>query len=114
VVLRNARPPKKSLSKAEFLSLKSLKDNPDIFILKVDKGGAVVILDKPDYIHKMVDHLSSSGSYIKLKKNPIKSISKEVAIRDCAKVFNEYSYGDVQTRRRKGPLWHETSYASQR
>jgi len=79
VVLRKAKPLKKNLNKVEFLALKSLRDNPDIVVLKADIGGAVVILDKLDYIHKMMDHVSSSGSYIMLKKNPIKSISKEVA-----------------------------------
>jgi len=79
VVPRKAKPPKKILSKVEFLALKSLRDNPDIVILRADKGGVVVILDKSDYVHKMVDHLFSSGSYIRLKKNPIMSISKEVA-----------------------------------
>lgn len=69
VVLRKAKPPKKNLSKVKFLSLKTLRDDPDIVILKADNGGDVVILDKSGYFHKMVEHLSSSGSYNKLKKN---------------------------------------------
>jgi len=55
-------PEEEILAPKEFLSLKSLRDNPDIVILRADKGGIVVILDKSDYVHKMVDHLSNSGS----------------------------------------------------
>lgn len=80
VVLRKAKVSKKNLTKVEFLALKSLRDNTDIVVLKADKGGAVVLLDKFDYVHKMLDRLSNSGSYIKLKKNTIKSVSKEVAV----------------------------------
>ena len=37
-------------------------------------------MDKYDYVSKMVDHISNSGSYVKFKKNPLKSISKGVAL----------------------------------
>ena len=68
------------MSKPEFLALKTLRNNPDIVILKADKGGAIVIMDKSDYVSKMVDHLSNSGSYVKLKINPLKLVCKDVAV----------------------------------
>lgn len=52
IVLRKAKPPKRNLTKLEFLALKALRDNPDIFILKSDKGRIVIILDKSDYVKK--------------------------------------------------------------
>lgn len=80
VVLRKTKPPGNNISKLEFDALKSLNDNNNIIVLKVDKGGVVVILDKDDYRRKMLDHLHNSGSYRKLKKDPLKKISKNVAL----------------------------------
>jgi len=71
VVLRKAKPPRNNISKDEFDALKSLNHNKDIIVLKVDKGGVVVILDKEDYRRKMLDHLFNNGSYKKLNKNPL-------------------------------------------
>lgn len=41
--------PKKNIKKQEFDALKYLNKNLDIVILKADKGGVVVILNKEDY-----------------------------------------------------------------
>ena len=49
-------------------------------VLKADKGGAAVILDRKDYRDKMLDHLCNSGSYKKLSKNPLKKVSRAVAL----------------------------------
>ena len=80
VVLRKAKPPRKNLNNEEFSALKSLNQNEDIVVLKVDKGGATVILNKDDYHKKMLDHLHNSGSYKKLPKNPLKKISRTMAL----------------------------------
>ena len=69
-----------NLSKEEFFALKSLNQNQDIVVLKADKGGATVILNKDDYCKNMLDHLHNSGSYKKLPKNPLKKISRTVAL----------------------------------
>jgi len=79
IVLSKVKSPKSNISKNEFLPLKTLRDNPNIVILKVDKGGASFILDNDDYVNKMIDHLHNSRNYIKLKKNPLKRVSKEIA-----------------------------------
>ena len=71
LVLRRAKIPKNNVTKEEQLTLRSLKSNNDIVILKADKGGATVILDKEAYNAKMLDHLTTGGSYRKLNKNPI-------------------------------------------
>ena len=59
-ILRHVKPPKPNLSKLEFLALKNIKSNPDIVILKADKGNATVILNKVDYNLKMLDLLNTS------------------------------------------------------
>ena len=79
VILRKAKPPKSNLSRSEFEALKSLNNNKDIVLLKADKGGAAIILNKEDYRKKMLDHLENSGSYKKLSKNPLKKVSRVVA-----------------------------------
>lgn len=78
ITLRKAKPPKRNVSKHEYLALKTLNSNPDMVVLKADKGGAIVITNKSDYIEKMPDHLNNSGCYRKLNKNPLNNISKKV------------------------------------
>ena len=48
--LKYRQPRKKNLNKEEYQSIKSLKNNPDIIIKPADKGSAIVILDKDNYI----------------------------------------------------------------
>ncbi|CAF4327355.1 unnamed protein product [Adineta steineri] len=43
----------KNIRDEEFAAIKSLKNNPNITISRVDKGNAIVILNKEDYIDKM-------------------------------------------------------------
>ena len=78
LVLRKAKIPKNNITKEEQLALRNLKSNNDIVILKADKGGAIVILDKAAYNAKMLNPLTNSGSYKKLNKNPISKIIREV------------------------------------
>jgi len=80
VGLRMAKPPRSNISKAEFEALKTLNKNRDVVVLKADKGGAAVLLDRSDYRNKMLDHLCNSGSYKKLSKNPLKKVSRVVAL----------------------------------
>ena len=47
-------------------------------MLKADKGNVAVILDREDYDKKMLDHLSASGSYRRLDRDPTKKIIAEV------------------------------------
>ena len=77
MILRKSKPPKSNLSKEEICALKSLRNNNDIVVLKTNKRGAAIILDKVDYIIKMNDHLDYS-SYSKLKFNPLPKVLTEV------------------------------------
>jgi len=77
VILRKARPPKKNLNQEQLRALKNLRNKNDIVILKVDKGGATIVMNHEDYINKMKD-LCNSGSYKTLEKNPISKITRLV------------------------------------
>ena len=48
--LRRAKPPKPNITNEEYRALKELRKNDQIVILKVDKGGATVILNKEEYV----------------------------------------------------------------
>ena len=48
--LKYRQPRKKNLNKVEYQSIKSLRNNPDIIIKPADKGSAIVILNKDNYI----------------------------------------------------------------
>ena len=76
--LRHAKPLKINLRKHILIALKNIRKNDSIVVLKVDKGGAIVILGRQDYENKMLKHLSSSGSYKKLSNNPLRKITMEV------------------------------------
>ena len=49
-----------------FRALRSLRSNKDIVIVKADKGGACVILDKHDYVLKMETILNDNSKFTKL------------------------------------------------
>ena len=76
-IIRNAKPPKRNITRKQSTSLKFLQQNENIIILPADKGRATVILDKEDYIKKCNEHLTS-GPYTKLKKAPTSSIVSKV------------------------------------
>lgn len=56
-----------------------MRENPNIVIVRADKGVFVSILDRSNYTNKIINQISNSGCYIKLKKNPLNSVSKIVA-----------------------------------
>lgn len=52
IILRNDETPKSNINKPKFEALKALNNNPGIVILKADKGGSVIILNREDYHRK--------------------------------------------------------------
>jgi len=52
VILRKDRPPRSNLNQEQLKALKSLRENKDIVILKVDKGDATVVMDQEEYIKR--------------------------------------------------------------
>ena len=60
------------------MALRSLRNNDNIIVLREDKGNAIIILDREEYDTKMLEHLSTSGSYRRLNNDPMKKIVNEV------------------------------------
>ena len=56
----------KNLPKAEFDALKILLKNKDLIVQKADKGNAVVILNRKDYVCKMKNILNDSSKFDKV------------------------------------------------
>ena len=57
-ILRKGQPPKPNLNKEERKALSQLSKDQDRVILTADKGVAMVVLDKEDYISKAQELLS--------------------------------------------------------
>ena len=55
-----------SLRKEHFKTIKSLQNNPEIFITRPDKGKGVVILRRKDYIDKMTTILNNTSKFTRL------------------------------------------------
>ena len=51
-VLRSSHPPKPNLTKAQTSALRELKRDRDRIVFTADKGVAMVIMDRQDYINK--------------------------------------------------------------
>ena len=58
--------PNSPFQRDHYDALRSLRTNKDIVIVKADKGGTCVILDKSDYVSKMESILSDESKFTKL------------------------------------------------
>ena len=67
---RHQTRPRDNISPAERKALNQLKHRDDIVIKPADKGSAVVILSKDDYIQEGERQLSNTTYYCKLTKDP--------------------------------------------
>ena len=80
IELANRRRPRFNTTKEERKAMKSLKQNQDIIIKPADKGGAIVILNKEDYIKEGLRQLANTNHYEELENSEkvIKTFVKEV------------------------------------
>ena len=76
-VLRSSHPPKPNLTKAQNLAIRELKRNRDRIVLTADKGVAMVIMDRQDYIN-MANHLLNQSTYRSIAKDPTSSIKNKL------------------------------------
>ena len=72
-VLRYSHPPKPNLTKAQNSALRELKRDRDCRVLTADKGVAMVIMDRQDYINK-AKHLLNQSTYKVITKDPTNTI----------------------------------------
>ena len=76
-LLRKGKAPKPNLNKQEIKALSQLKKDQDRVILTADKGVALVVLDKEDYINKAW-HLLSPLAYKEIPKDPTNRIKAQL------------------------------------
>ena len=76
-VLRSPHPPKPNLTKAQNVAIKELKKDKDCIVLTADKGVAMVIMDRQDYISK-ANNLLSQNTYKTIQRDPTNSIKNKL------------------------------------
>ena len=76
-LLRKGKAPKPNLNKQDRIALSQLKKDQDRVILTADKGVALVVLDKEDYINK-AQGLLSQPSYKEIPKYPTNRIKAQL------------------------------------
>ena len=76
-VLTSSHSPKPNLTKAQNLALRQLKRDRDRIVLTADKGVAMVIMDRQDYINK-ANHLLNQNTYRSIAKDPTNSIKNKL------------------------------------
>lgn len=62
--------------KQEKEAWRSLASRTDVVIQKADKGGAIVVMDKVFYQHKVNEHLADTITYMVLEQDPTNSLMK--------------------------------------
>ena len=72
-VLRSSHLPKPNLTKAQSQAIRELKRDRDHIVLTADKGVAMVIMDRQDYINKSNNFLNQP-TYRALSQDPTNTI----------------------------------------
>ena len=65
-----------NVSKAEVVALNRLCKNRDIIIIRPDKGNGIVILNRSDYINKVLDILDDSSKFLQLNTDSLEICQK--------------------------------------
>ena len=76
-VLRSSHPPKPNLTKNQMSALRELKKHRDRIVLTADKGVAMVVMDRQDYINK-AKHLLNQNTYKTITKDPTNTIKNKL------------------------------------
>lgn len=63
----NTNKPHRNLHSDEFTAIKELRNNQDIIIKPADKGGAVVVMNKTDYLNEVYRQLNDESIYKKVE-----------------------------------------------
>ena len=90
-VLRSSHPPKPNLTKAQNSALRELKRDRDCIVLTANKGVAMVIMDRQDYINK-ANQLLNQSTYRSITKDPTSSIKNKL-INILKRVKNQTGLG---------------------
>ena len=76
--LRNSQEPTSNITKQEVQALAELKKDQSRVILTADKGEAIVILDKEDYLKKAKALLEDQGTYKAFKTDPASKMKSKI------------------------------------
>ena len=76
-VLRSSHPPKPNLTKNQMSALRELKKDRDCIVLTADKGVAMVVMDRQDYINK-AKHLLNQNTYKTITKDLTNTIKNKL------------------------------------
>ena len=68
-ILKKTHIPRSNISKEEFQAIRELKEDDSRIILTADKGVAMVVLNKEEYIKK-AEHLLNQPTYKKISEDP--------------------------------------------
>ena len=74
---KSLSPPKPNLTKAQNLAIRELKKDRDCIVLTADKGVAMVIMDRQDYIGK-TNNLLSQNTYRSIQWDPTNTIKNKL------------------------------------
>ena len=76
-VLRSSHPSKSNLTKTQLQALRELKRDRDHIVLTADKGAAMIIMDRQDYINK-TQHLQNQPTYRAVPQDPTNTIKNKL------------------------------------
>ena len=69
---------KSNLIKAEWKDLLALKNNSELIIKDADKGGCLVLMNKPRYKRMIFQHLNDSNTYQKTDEKCDNRVMKKI------------------------------------
>ena len=92
--LRNSQEPTSNITKQEIQVLAELKKDQERVILTVDKGVAIVIMDKKEYQDKAKALLEDQGTYQALKTDPTGRLKSKM-INLLKKIKSEGGIDDI-------------------
>ena len=69
-ILRQSEPLKPNLTREEWKDIKQLESDKDCIVVTADKGVAVVVMDRNEYIKKMKNLLEDTITYSPLSMDP--------------------------------------------
>ena len=76
--LRHSKNPKRNITKEEVKALAELKKDQSRVILTVDKGVAIVVMDREEYNKKDQELLDDGGTYKILKSDPTNKMKNKL------------------------------------
>ena len=65
-----------NITEPEMRSLKRLRKDESIVVLPADKGKALLVMDKEEYVRKMEEKLSDETTYKRIGKDPQRRSNK--------------------------------------